>query len=68
MPNACAKLLANDVPTSKEPIRPGPRVNATALNCDLSIPERRNASETTGIIFFWCARDANSGTTPPYIS
>ncbi len=28
-------------------------------------PARFKASDTTGIIFCWCARDANSGTTPP---
>jgi len=57
--------LAKEVPTSNEPINPGPRVKATALNSDLSIPARLIASATTGIIFCWWARDASSGTTPP---
>jgi RNA polymerase sporulation-specific sigma factor len=46
-----ANPLANEVPTNKEPIKPGPRVNATALNSDLSMPARLMASATTGMIF-----------------
>ena len=31
-----------------------------------SIFALESAKSTTGIIFFWCALEANSGTTPPY--
>ncbi len=61
-----AKALAKEAPTISEPISPGPSVKATALNSSFCTPARFNAASTTGIIFCWCARDANSGTTPPY--
>ena len=35
---ANANPLAKEVPTSKEPSNPGPRVNATALTSDFEIP------------------------------
>ena len=60
--------FANEVPTSKEPNSPGPRVNAMADTSFLSIFALANAWCTTGTIFCWCALDASSGTTPPYAS
>ena len=68
MPNERANPLAKDTPTNNDPINPGPRVKATALNSSLVTPARFNASCTTGTIFCWCAREASSGTTPPYAS
>ena len=55
-----ANPFAKETPTSKDPINPGPRVKATALNSSLVTPARFNASCTTGTMFCWCAREANS--------
>lgn len=63
-----ANPFAKETPTSKDPINPGPRVKATALNSSLVTPARFNASCTTGTMFCLCAREANSGTTQPYAS
>ena len=63
-----ARPLANDTPTNKEPIKPGPLVKAIALSCSFSTPALFKASCTTGTIFCWWAREASSGTTPPYDS
>ena len=57
--------LAKEVPTKRDPINPGPLVNAMASNCSLLIFATFKASLTTGTIFCWCALEANSGTTPP---
>ena len=57
--------LANDPPTNKEPINPGPCVKAIAVNCSFCIFALRSAASITGTIFCWCALEANSGTTPP---
>ncbi|OAV63614.1 hypothetical protein Barb6_03639 [Bacteroidales bacterium Barb6] len=46
-----ASPLAKDVPTSREPVSPGPRVKATAVSSDLLMPARFTASDTTGIMF-----------------
>jgi hypothetical protein len=62
------KTLQRCRPTSKEPIKPGPRVNATALISFLEIPAFLIASATTGMIFLVCSLPASSGTTPPYCS
>ena len=51
-----ANPFAKETPTSKDPINPGPRVKATALNSSLVTPARFNASCTTGTMFGWCAR------------
>ena len=65
IPSERAKPLANDVPTSKEPSSPGPRVKAIADKSDFSTPARLSAVSITGTILSWCARLASSGTTPP---
>lgn len=65
---AMANPLAKEVPMSREPSSPGPRVKATALISLTLMSACRMASETTGMIFCWWARDASSGTTPPYAS
>ena len=65
---AIANAFAKEVPTTNEPINPGPRVNAIASISSFLIPAFLIAASTTGIIFCWCARLANSGTTPPYNS
>jgi len=46
-----ANPLAKETPTSNEPINPGPRVKAIALNSSLVTPARFSASCTTGTIF-----------------
>ena len=51
MLSAVVNPLANEVPTSSDPIRPGPRVKATAFNSSGLTPARFKASETTGMIF-----------------
>ena len=58
--------FAKETPTNKEPKRPGPFVKAIALISVFFILAFLIAASTTGIIFCWCALDANSGTTPPY--
>ncbi len=58
--------LAKELPTNKEPIKPGPCVKAMADNCSLEILAFFKAASITGTIFCWCAREASSGTTPPY--
>ena len=63
-----AKLFAKQVPTIKDPNKPGPRVNAMAVKSFLSIPASFMAASTTGIMFCWWALDASSGTTPPNFS
>ena len=60
--------LAKEVPTSKDPIKPGPRVKAMALISVSFLPLLFTAASITGIIFCWCARDASSGNTPPHCS
>ena len=65
---ATAKPFANDVPTISEPSKPGPRVKAIASILSGVMPASRSAVSTTGTMFCWCARDANSGITPPYLS
>src|SRR5690606_8337298 len=57
-----------ETPTIKDPINPGPLVNATADRASFLRPEEERASFTTGIRCCWCALDASSGTTPPYFS
>lgn len=49
--NERAKPFAKDTPTSNDPIKPGPRVNATALSCSLVTPALFKASCTTGTMF-----------------
>ena len=66
--NESASPLAKDVPTSRLPKSPGPRVKAMAERSCLSTPARLSAVSTTGSMFCWWARLANSGTTPPYSS
>lgn len=68
MPKPKAKPLAKEVPTRRDPKRPGPRVKAMAVRSSLVIPARRMAASTTGRMFCWWAREASSGTTPPYSS
>ena len=51
MPKERAKPLAKETPTNSEPISPGPRVNATALNSSLLTPALFKASCTTGTMF-----------------
>ena len=64
--NAEANAFAKETPTNKDPNRPGPFVKATAFSMDFVIFALASASETTGTIFCWWAREANSGTIPPY--
>ena len=65
---AIANPLAKDVPTRREPSNPGPLVKATAFTSFSEMPACFKACATTGIMFCWCARDANSGTTHPKAS
>ena len=58
--------FANSVPIIKDPINPGPLVNAIAEISFIETSDFFNAESTTGIIFERCALEANSGTTPPY--
>src|SRR5438132_3084826 len=58
---ACPMLT----PTSRQPIRPGPRVTATASICSQRVPAVSSARSMTGINVCRCARAAISGTTPP---
>ena len=46
-----ARLFANDVPTSKEPIKPGPLVKAMAFSCEGSIFATFKARSITGTMF-----------------
>lgn len=62
---ASARPLVNEVPTSSEPSRPGPRVKAMASTSAIVTPAIFRASETTGRMFCWWAREASSGITPP---
>ena len=57
--------LANELPTIKEPNKPGPCVYATASNCFLSIFAFVSAFLTTFTILLICDLDATSGITPP---
>lgn len=66
MPRERESPLAKFVPTRSEPRSPGPRVKAMASMSWAVMPARRMASLTTGTIFCSWARDASSGTTPPY--
>ena len=59
------RALANEVPTRREPRRPGPLVKAIAVRSFADIPALRRASLTTGTMFCSWAREASSGTTPP---
>ena len=65
---AWAKLLAKLTPTMSEPSSPGPRVKATASISSLPMLAFLMAVSTTGTMFCWWAREASSGTTPPYCS
>ena len=58
--------FANEVPTSKDPSKPGPLVKAMLVRSLTETFASFRAAETTGTIFSWCALEANSGTTPPY--
>ncbi len=60
--------LANDTPTRSEPSRPGPRVKAIASILSAVTPASFKAVSTTGMMFCWCAREASSGITPPYLT
>ncbi len=68
MPRARAKAFAKEVPTSSDPSNPGPLVKATAEISLRETPARFRATSTTGMMFCWWAREASSGTTPPYAS
>ena len=46
----------------------GPTYVSWGLHNRNDMPARRSAASTTGTMFCWCARDASSGTTPPYSS
>ena len=65
MSRATPMAFANEVPTSSEPSRPGPRVNAIAVSSEALTPALESASLTTGTMLSSWARDASSGTTPP---
>ena len=65
IPNDKESDFANDAPTNNDPKSPGPLVYAMASSLFFSIFAIESAELTTGIIFFWCALEANSGTTPP---
>ena len=62
--NRNGQLLVEDELTDIKALR----VKAMAFNCFLSIFALFKAWCTTGTIFCWCAREASSGTTPPYSS
>src|SRR5215204_1624554 len=63
-----AKDFANSDPTSNEPIRPGACVKQIAFKeASMHLAVSR-AAFTTGTMFCICAREASSGTTPPYCS
>src|SRR5438874_6568734 len=66
MPRASASPFANSIPTRSDPTRPGPSVTATASIWSTVSPAVSRACWTTrGSSVMW-ARDASSGTTPPY--
>ena len=67
-PSDTASPFANDTPTSSEPMSPGPKVTPIAESSSGFTPARFNAWSIVGTMFFSCAREANSGTTPPYAS
>ena len=50
--NARPKDFANEVPTRRDPRRPGPLVNAIASISLSSMPDFFMALSTTGIMFF----------------
>src|SRR5215213_951922 len=60
-----ASALAALMPTSSEPTRPGPTVQATASTSGPWRPASTRASATTGVSSSTWARLATSGTTPP---
>lgn len=62
------KPLATLVPTSRDPISPGPCVTAMAERSDEVILAFLRAVSITGMMLLWWALEANSGTTPPYCS
>src|SRR5215208_2280099 len=60
-----ARALAALMPTSSDPTRPGPTVQATASTSGPWSPASTRASATTGVSSSTWARLATSGTTPP---
>ena len=64
--SANASDFAKVTPTCKEPKRPGCAVVATADRSANFISAAASAFFTTGMIHSMCAREATSGTTPPY--
>src|SRR6267143_413038 len=66
MPRAIASPFANSIPTRSEPTSPGPSVTATASICSMVVCAVSRACRTTRGSSVMCARDASSGTTPPY--
>ena len=65
MPAAMLRVFAKEVPTSSDPISPGPLVKAMAERSSTFTPALSRAWLTTGTMFCSCALDASSGTTPP---
>ena len=65
MRGAAASALAVLTPTSSAPIRPGPRVTASASTSSSSTPASASAASTTGLTSSRWWREATSGTTPP---
>ena len=61
-----AYAFANEKPASRDPIRPGPWVTATASSSFKEMPDSKIAFSTTGTIASMCFLEASSGTTPPY--
>src|SRR5579862_5079085 len=65
-PVASAIAFAALTPTSNAPARPGPCTAATASISPSVVPASSSASPMTSLTSSRCARDAISGTTPPY--
>src|SRR5919201_6524674 len=66
-PVARETALAAASPTKSAPISPGPDVTATPSRSSNLIPAWNKASSSSGFRTSTCARDASSGTTPPYL-
>src|SRR5437763_4530328 len=63
-----ASDLAAATPTTRDPMRPGPRVTAMASRSQKVTSAWRSTSANAGLIAWTCALDASSGTIPPYRS
>jgi hypothetical protein len=66
--STAASDFAAATPTIRDPARPGPTVTATTSMSQNVTSAMVSASARAGLIAWTCAREATSGTTPPYRS